>query len=310
MTQTEDALALFPGQGSQKIGMGKELAAQSEVARSVFARADKALGFSLSSICFEGPAEKLTLTEIAQPAILTVSVICFELAKAKLGSALKIVAAAGHSLGEYSALVAAGALKFDDAVVLVNKRGRYMQSAVPAGVGKMVAILGKETAEIEAAIAKVKSGVAEIANSNAPGQIVVSGKREAVDECVANLGSVKAIELAVSAPFHCSLMEPAAVALAKDLDAISISGAAFPIYANVSAKAVQSPDEIRDALKRQVCGQVRWIESMEHAISERSPKTAIEFGAGNVLSGLLKRINNTVPRLECGSLAAVEKLAG
>jgi [acyl-carrier-protein] S-malonyltransferase len=307
MSNEKNTIALFPGQGSQKVGMGKELFLASEIARGLFERADKALGLPLSTICFEGPADRLTATEIAQPAILTVSVICYEIAKAALGEKLTVCAAAGHSLGEYSALVAAGALRFEDAVVLVNKRGRYMQSAVPAGVGKMVAVLGKEVPELEAAIAKVTSGVVDIANINAPGQIVVSGKREAVDEFIAVLGGAKVIELQVSAPFHCALMEPAAIELARDLDAAEIMPAKFPVIANVLAAPVQTPEQIRDALKRQVCGRVRWVESMEYATTNFPAARAVEFGAGNVLSGMLKRINAAFPRYECGSLEAVEK---
>jgi len=307
MSNEKNTIALFPGQGSQKVGMGKELFLASEIARGLFERADKALGLPLSTICFEGPADRLTATEIAQPAILTVSVICYEIAKAALGEKLTVCAAAGHSLGEYSALVAAGALRFEDAVVLVNKRGRYMQSAVPAGVGKMVAVLGKEVPELEAAIAKVTSGVVDIANINAPGQIVVSGKREAVDEFIAVLGGAKVIELQVSAPFHCALMEPAAIELARDLDAAEIMPAKFPVIANVLAAPVQTPEQIRDALKRQVCGRVRWVESMEYATTNFPAARAVEFGAGNVLSGMLKRINAAFPRYECGSLEGVEK---
>ncbi|NDC37681.1 MAG: [acyl-carrier-protein] S-malonyltransferase, partial [Proteobacteria bacterium] len=259
MSTAPQTIALFPGQGSQKVGMGKDLAERSEIARDLFSRADKALGFPLSAICFDGPAERLTSTEIAQPAILTVSVICFEMARAALGNKLSVCTAAGHSLGEYSALVAAGALRFEDAVVLVNKRGRYMQSAVPAGVGKMIAVLGKEVRELESAIAQVGSGVVDIANINAPGQIVVSGKREAVDAFMAELGNAKVIELQVSAPFHCALMEPAATELARDLDEVEILPVNFPVISNVTANPVKTPAEIRDALKRQVCGRVRWV---------------------------------------------------
>ena len=237
------------------------------------------------------------------------STICFELAKAKLGNGLRVAAAAGHSLGEYSALVAAGAIAFEDAVALVHKRGKYMQSAVPAGVGKMIAVLGKQVEEIEAVFSKVTQGPVEIANINAPGQIVVSGRREGVDEFIKLLGTAKVIELQVSAPFHCSLMAPAAAQLERDLDQTEIKTAAFPVYANVLAKPVREAAEIRDALKRQVCGRVRWVESIEHAIAEQNPSQSVEFGSGNVLSGLLKRINSAVPRVECGSLEAIEKLA-
>jgi [acyl-carrier-protein] S-malonyltransferase len=282
-------LGLFPGQGSQKVGMGKELFESTEIGKKLFAMADECLGFPLSTICFEGPAERLTATEVAQPAILTVSTICYELAREKNPS-LALCAAAGHSLGEYSALVAAGALSFADAVVLVHKRGSYMQKAVPAGVGKMVAVLGKEVPEIEAALAKVTKGVAQIANVNAPGQIVIAGAKEAVEEFVTLMPGTKVMELQVSAPFHCSLMKPAEEALAKDLATAGITMPRFPVYANYTAAAVRDGEEIRKTLQLQVCGRVRWVESMNAAIRETNPTMAVEFGAGNVLTGLLKRI--------------------
>ncbi|MFM1847825.1 MAG: hypothetical protein RL417_1299 [Pseudomonadota bacterium] len=295
-------LGLFPGQGSQKVGMGKELFEQSPAARSIFGAADEALGFKLSELCFEGPAEALTATENAQPAILTVSTICYRLAA---DAGLSLAAAAGHSLGEYSALVAAGALRFEDAVVLVNKRGKYMQSAVPVGLGKMVAVLGKETSEIERAIAQVSSGVVQIANINSPGQIVVAGDAAAVDAFKAAMGDARMTDLAVSAPFHCALMKPAADKLALDLERCEISSAAFPVYANVTAQPVRSPDEIRAALKAQVCGRVRWIECMENSIKSEGIDKAVEFGAGAVLSGLLKRINSAIPRAAVGGVSDV-----
>lgn len=297
-----NVLGLFPGQGSQKVGMGRDLVNESAVAREVFAAADEALGFSLSTICFEGPADRLTATEIAQPAILTVSTICHRLA-AEAG--LTLTAAAGHSLGEYSALVAAGALRFEDAVVLVHKRGRYMQSAVPVGAGKMVAVLGKDLDVIEAAIATVPTGVVQVANINSPGQIVVAGDAAAVDRFKAALGDARMTDLTVSAPFHCALMQPAADALAYDLDACPIETARFPVYANVTAAPVRTPAEIRAALKAQVCGRVRWIECMENAIAGERIDRAVEFGAGAVLVGLLKRINGAVPRASVGALADV-----
>ena len=289
-------LAMFPGQGSQKVGMGKALFDKYEVAREMFAQADKALGFALSELCFNGPSEKLTQTAITQPAILTVSSIYYRIWKDGEGKDENIVAALGHSLGEYSALVAAGAIKFEDAVLIVHKRGSYMQEAVPAGKGKMVAVLNKEPAEIDAAIKTVESGVVEMANINAPGQIVVSGEATAVDAFVSALGKAKVIELAVSAPFHCRLMQPAAEKLAVDLKALQISKPAFPVISNFSAEYSLDPELIRASLESQVCGRVRWVESIERAVSEFTPDCSFEFGEGAVLSGMLKKINPSVER--------------
>lgn len=289
-------LALFPGQGSQKVGMGKELLQSTPKAKELFDKADKALGFSLSSICFDGPAEKLTLTEIAQPAILTVSVICFEHALSTTPD-LQVVAAAGHSLGEYSALVAAGSLKFEDAVRIVNQRGKFMQEAVPVGTGKMVVVLGQEVDAIEAALSSVKSGVAQIANINAPGQVVVAGAKAAVDEFVTNMAGAKVMELNVSAPFHCALMKPAEEKLRTVLREAEIAPARFPVYANFSSKPLTASDEIRESLAQQVCGKVRWVECMQNAIRDCTPQSAYEFGNGNVLTGLLKRIDPQIARV-------------
>lgn len=305
-----EIFALFPGQGSQKVGMGKELHEHYDAAKRLFQIADEALGFSLSTICFEGPADKLTLTEITQPAILTVSTICFEIAKLESGSAFpSVAAAAGHSLGEYSALVAAGALTFEDAVVLVNKRGRYMQEAVPVGTGKMVAVLGKEVSEIEAALVNEADKVAEIANINAPGQIVVAGSVSGVNAFIERLGAAKVIELPVSAPFHCSLMKPAEERLREDLRNVSIKAPSFPVYQNFSACAVTNPETIRENLARQVCGRVRWVECVENAVRETAPSAVWEFGAGNVLTGLVKRINSSVARVNIDSPPAISAIA-
>jgi len=303
-----DIFTLFPGQGSQKVGMGKALADRYPLAKELFERADAALGFPLSQICFEGPSEKLTLTEITQPAILTVSTICFQLAQEQGAHASHhIVAAAGHSLGEYSALVAAGALSFEDAVVLVNKRGRYMQEAVPVGTGRMIAVLGKEVAEVEAALSQVSGDVAEIANVNAPGQIVVAGSTTGIAQCIEKLGSAKVIELQVSAPFHCSLMKPAEERLRRDLATITIKPPAFPVYQNYSAAASDDPNTIRENLALQVCGRVRWVECVQNATKDRQPKASWEYGAGNVLTGLLKRIDSTLGRINIDSPEALDK---
>jgi [acyl-carrier-protein] S-malonyltransferase len=290
--------------------MGRQLFEQYDIAKELFAKADEALGFSLSQICFEGPADKLTLTEITQPAILTVSTICFRLAQMQpQAGAHTIVAAAGHSLGEYSALVAADAMSFEDAVRLVNKRGRYMQEAVPVGTGRMVAVLGKEVAELQAAIDANTAGVSEIANINAPGQIVVAGSVEGVAGFVEKLGTAKVIDLPVSAPFHCSLMKPAEERLRADLANITISTPKFPVYQNYTASFTNDPEQIRENLALQVCGRVRWVECVENALKEKTPEAVWEYGAGNVLTGLVKRINSGVARVNIDSPESLASMA-
>jgi [acyl-carrier-protein] S-malonyltransferase len=290
--------------------MGRQLFEQYDLAREIFAQADSALGFSLSTICFEGPADKLTLTEITQPAILTVSTICFRLAQKQTHAASQsIVAAAGHSLGEYSALVAAESITFEDAVRLVNKRGRYMQEAVPVGTGRMVAVLGKEVSELQSAIDASGVEVAEIANINAPGQIVVAGSVAGVAGFVEKLGAAKVIDLPVSAPFHCSLMKPAEERLRKDLASIEFKAPKFPVYQNFTASFSTDPETIRENLALQVCGRVRWVECVEKAVREKSPTAAWEYGAGNVLTGLVKRINPSVSRVNIDSPESLASMA-
>lgn len=299
-----NVLGLFPGQGSQSVGMGSDFYEHSEIGKELFRAADKTLGFSLSKLCLEGPLDRLTLTEFAQPAILLVSIISYR------HTQLRLRAAAGHSLGEYSALVAADAISLEDALTLVHKRGRYMQEAVEPGAGKMVAVMGPNEDEIRAALAEVKEGVAEIANFNSPGQTVVAGDNLGVDTFARVLQERggKIIPLNVSAPFHCSLMKPAADKLARDLDAISFQDPAFPIYANVTGHAVETGEQARDLLKQQVCGSVRWTDCILNAVSERGITHAVEFGAGGVLSKLLKRIKPEVARFEVPDLQSLEKL--
>lgn len=274
----------FPGQGSQTIGMGKLFYDSSSVARDVFERADNILGYSLSRLCFEGPEEKLRLTQNTQPALLVVSTI----AHALLGEIPAI--AAGHSLGEYSALVAAGSLSFEDAVRLVHKRGCYMQEAVPVGVGAMAALMGASFVDVEEALPKISSGVVEIANWNSREQIVIAGHEQAVKEALTLINPRRSVMLPVSAPFHCQLMRSAEDKLALDLDAVPFQDLAFPIVTNVDAKVIHSGKEARESLKRQVTQAVLWFKSME-VMAEKGIQTFVELGSGKVLSGLIKRIS-------------------
>jgi [acyl-carrier-protein] S-malonyltransferase len=298
-------LGLFPGQGSQAVGMGADFLRSSELAQEFFHTADKLLGYSLSRLCLEGPLEELTLTQNAQPAILLVSTISYRLAQ------IPLHAAAGHSLGEYSALVAAGTLKFTDAIQLVHKRGRYMQEAVRPGDGKMVAVLGPTEAEIRDVLSALSGpGIAEIANLNSPGQTVVAGDVQGVDAFgkIMQAQGAKIIPLNVSAPFHCRLMQPAAEKLAQDLDHIDFADPAFPVYSNVEAAVIPSGSAARELLKRQVCASVRWTDSMTQAVSELGLDTAVEFGAGGVLSKLLKRTCPAVQRFEAADMTSIGKL--
>jgi len=300
---------VFPGQGSQSPGMGKELAENFPVARQVFDEADDALGFAISRLCFDGPAEDLQLTENTQPAILTVSVAAFRAMQEAGIDAPAFVA--GHSLGEYSALVASGALSLSEAVRTVRARGRYMQEAVPVGTGAMAAVVGADADAISRICAEASANqVCSIANINAPNQIVIAGNTEAVDRAVELLSGVarKVVKLKVSAPFHCALMKPAQDRLARDLEALNFSEPAMPVVTNVDARATTAPDELRDALVRQVSAPVRWVESMQLLI-ERGVDTFVEAGPGKVLSGLMRQINRDVKMLNVEDAASLQKLS-
>ena len=286
---------IFPGQGSQQPGMGRELAERFPAARQVFEEADHALGFALSELCFNGPAEALQLTENTQPAILTTSIAAARAMAAEGFGTPNFVA--GHSLGEYSALVAAGSLSLEEAVKTVRARGRYMQEAVPVGTGAMAAILGAELAVVNSACAEAAEGqVCSPANINSPNQIVIAGDTAAVDRAIAILkerGAKRAIKLNVSAPFHCELMKPAEARLARDLARISIQNAQAAVITNVDATAVRDGPQLRESLVRQVSQPVRWLESVEFLISQ-GVQTLVEVGPGKVLSGLVRQIDRNL----------------
>ena len=285
---------LFPGQGSQYPGMGKELAANQPAARSVFDEADQALGFSVSDLCFNGSEEALKLTANTQPAILTASVAAY---RVLAQNGVQPAFVAGHSLGEYSALVAAGGLEFADAVRLVRRRGEYMQSAVPEGVGAMAAILGLAPAQVAGICRQAADGqVVAPANLNSPEQTVISGHAEAVKRAVelASAGGAKrAVMLAVSAPFHSSLMKPAAERLESDLRATAFHTLRVPLVNNADAELTTSGDEARESLIRQVTLPVRWEESVRELI-DQGVNTFVEVGPGRVLTGLLRQIDRSI----------------
>jgi [acyl-carrier-protein] S-malonyltransferase len=280
---------LFPGQGSQAVGMGKQLADASPAAAAIWRKADEAVDFALSRLCFEGPGEELALTVNTQPAILTASVAAAAaLNERGVGPDL----CAGHSLGEYSALVVAGALGFTDAVRLVRKRGEFMQDAVPVGTGAMAALLGIGVDAAERACAEAAQGqVVNIANINSPGQIVIAGHRAAVEralEIAAGLGGRKSILLPVSAPFHSALMKPAADRLAEELERVAVRAPRVPVVRNVDAGLTTTADDVKPFLIRQVASPVRWTDCLAALV--RAGATAwLEIGPGRVLSGLLKR---------------------
>lgn len=285
---------IFPGQGSQHAGMGRDLAERFPAARAVFAEADQALGFALSSLCFNGPEEDLQLTANTQPAILTASVAIYRVLAEK---GLQPDFVAGHSLGEYSALVAAGALSLSAAAKLVRRRGEFMQAAVPVGVGAMAAILGIEAEQVAAACAAAAQGqVCSPANFNTPTQIVIAGNAEAVEraivECKAR-GARRALLLKVSAPFHCALMLPAQAQVQPRLAETHFNDPQFPVVNNVDAALTTDAAQAREALVRQISSAVRWTESVAKLLAE-GVTTFIEVGPGKVLSGLVKTIAKEV----------------
>jgi len=299
---------LFPGQGSQYAGMGKSLAERFAEARQVFDSADDAVGFSLTQLCFEGPTEALQLTENTQPALLAVSVAAFRVLEHQ---GLKPAYVAGHSLGEYSALVASGGLDFGDALRLVRKRGQYMQQAVPAGVGAMAALLKLPEGALDGILAEAAQGeVVSAANLNSPDQIVIAGHAAAVNraiELAKAAGARRAVLLPVSAPFHCSLMKPAQEKLSADLNATEFRDLAVPLVNNWQARLIRSGAEARDGLYQQVPNPVRWADSIR-ALAAEGVTNFIEVGAGGVLTGLLRNINPELTGTKFGEAEDWEKV--
>ncbi len=281
---------LFPGQGSQAVGMGKAFYDSSPAAKAVFAEADEALGFPLTRVIFDGPEADLALTATTQPAVLTASVAA---AAACAERGLRPALAAGHSLGEYSALVVAGALRLADAVRVVRRRGELMQEAVPVGAGAMAAIMGLDLPAVEQVCAEAAQGeVVEVANINSAMQIVIAGHRAAVERAVAlaaGRGGRKSVLLPVSAPFHCALMAPAAERLAPDLARLAVADPAFPVVRNVDAGVTRAAADVTPFLLRQIASPVRWTECVQR-LAREGATTFVEVGPGRVLTGLLKRI--------------------
>jgi [acyl-carrier-protein] S-malonyltransferase len=305
---TEHIIALlFPGQGSQAVGMGKELAEKYPAARQTFEEADEALGYKLSSVCFDGPEDQLRLTEITQPAILTVSIATLRVLETRTPKPCYV---AGHSLGEYSAHVASGTFSFADAVRTVRNRGQYMQEAVPVGVGTMAAILGMDLATVTAVCQDAAQGeVCEPANINSPEQIVISGNTAAVERAAKladERGAKRAKLLPVSAPFHCSLMKPAQDRLQGDLDALKLQTPVYPVACNVDADLVTDDLRARDTLVRQVTGSVKWDACMRLLIAQ-GVQTFVEVGSGKVLCGLMRQIDRSKTCLNVSDEASLTK---
>jgi [acyl-carrier-protein] S-malonyltransferase len=300
---------VFPGQGAQQVGMGQALCERFDVCRETFAEADAALGEPLGPLCFDGPADRLQLTENTQPAILAVSVAACRLVESR---GLRAAFAAGHSLGEYAAHVAAGTLSFADALKTVRRRGRYMQEAVPVGEGAMAAILGLDAEAVSVvcrtAVAELPGRVVSPANLNAPGQVVIAGHADAVaraGELARASGARRVIPLAVSAPFHCALMKPAEERLAVDLRRLGVADPRIPVVANVDAEPKRTAAEAVDALIRQVSAPVRWQDVVTRLVSEGTTRF-VELGPGSVLAGLIRKIDRSVPVVSVGDAAGLD----